>query len=32
MAEIARALDITLVDHLIFTRDAVYSMRAGGLL
>jgi len=32
LAEIARALDITLVDHLIFTRDAVYSMRAGGLL
>ena len=28
----ARALDITLIDHLIFTTDAVYSMRAGGLL
>lgn len=32
LAEVARALDITLVDHLIFTADAVYSMRAGGLL
>lgn len=32
LAEIARALDIALVDHLIFTTDAVYSMRAGGLL
>lgn len=32
LAEVARALDITLVDHLIFTTDAVYSMRAGGLL
>lgn len=32
LAEVARALDITLVDHLIFTPDAVYSMRAGGLL
>jgi len=32
LAEIARALDITLIDHLIFTTDAVYSMRAGGLL
>lgn len=29
---IARALEITLIDHLIFTNDAVYSMRAGGLL
>lgn len=29
---VAQALDITLVDHLIFTSDAVYSMRAGGLL
>lgn len=32
LAEIARALDISLIDHLIFTTDAVYSMRAGGLL
>lgn len=32
LAEIALALDITLIDHLIFTTDAVYSMRAGGLL
>ncbi len=32
LAEVAGALDITLVDHLIFTPDAVYSMRAGGLL
>lgn len=32
LAEVAQALDIALVDHLIFTADAVYSMRAGGLL
>ncbi|HEY6965650.1 MAG TPA: JAB domain-containing protein [Erythrobacter sp.] len=32
LVEIARALDIALIDHLIFTADAVYSMRAGGLL
>ena len=32
LAEVARALDVTLIDHLIFTSDAVYSMRAGGLL
>lgn len=32
LAEVAAALDIALVDHLIFTTDAVYSMRAGGLL
>lgn len=32
LVEVARALDITLIDHLIFTTDAVYSMRAGGLL
>ncbi|MBI1402296.1 MAG: DNA repair protein [Porphyrobacter sp.] len=32
LAEVARALDIALVDHLIFTEQAVYSMRAGGLL
>jgi len=29
---VARALDITLIDHLIFTTGAVYSMRAGGML
>jgi DNA repair protein RadC len=32
LSEIARALDIALIDHLIFTTDAVYSMRAGGVL
>lgn len=32
LAEVARALDIALIDHLIFTNDAVYSMRAGGLV
>jgi len=32
LVEVARALDIQLIDHLIFTNDAVYSMRAGGLL
>lgn len=32
LADVAGALDIALVDHLIFTRHAVYSMRAGGLL
>lgn len=32
LAEVASALDIKLIDHLIFTTDAVYSMRAGGLL
>jgi len=32
LAEVARALDIELIDHLIFTHEAVYSMRAGGLL
>lgn len=32
LAEVAGALDIALIDHLIFTREAVYSMRAGGLL
>ena len=32
LAEVARALDIALIDHLIFTADAVYSMRAGGVL
>lgn len=32
LQDVARALDIVLIDHLIFTADAVYSMRAGGLL
>ena len=32
LAEVAGALDIKLVDQLIFTPAAVYSMRAGGLL
>jgi DNA repair protein RadC len=32
LAEVARALDIVLIDHLILTDEAVYSMRAGGLL
>lgn len=32
LASVAGALDIALIDHLIFTSDAVYSMRAGGLL
>ena len=32
LAEIAMALEIRLVDHLIFTPDAVFSMRAGGLI
>jgi len=32
LQDVARALDITLIDHLIFTNRAVYSMRAGGLL
>lgn len=32
LADVARALDIALIDHLIFTSDAVYSMRAGGLI
>lgn len=32
LQDVARALDITLIDHLIFTAEAVYSMRAGGLL
>lgn len=32
LAEVAQALDIVLIDHLIFTDEAVYSMRAGGLL
>ncbi|MEO0057302.1 MAG: hypothetical protein RIT17_752 [Pseudomonadota bacterium] len=32
LAEVALALDVALIDHLIFTHKAVYSMRAGGLL
>lgn len=28
---VATALDIELVDHLIFTKSAVYSMRAGAI-
>lgn len=32
LSEVACALDIVLLDHLIFTHEAVYSMRAGGLL
>jgi DNA repair protein RadC len=32
LREVGLALDIVLVDHLIFTAEAVYSMRAGGLL
>ena len=32
LAEMAQALDIELIDHLIFTDTSVYSMRAGGLL
>lgn len=30
LAAVARALDIELLDHLIFTDQAAYSMRAGG--
>ncbi|WP_197409561.1 JAB domain-containing protein [Erythrobacter sp. YT30] len=30
IAALSEALDIELADHLIFTRTAVYSMRAGG--
>ncbi|MEO0463141.1 MAG: JAB domain-containing protein [Pseudomonadota bacterium] len=32
IAWIARALDIELLDHLIFTETAVYSLRAGDVL
>ena len=32
LREIGQALDIELLDHLIFTREKVYSMRAGGKL
>lgn len=31
LEKVATALDIELLDHLIFTRDAVYSMRAGAI-
>jgi len=31
MGTVATALDIELLDHLIFTKDAVYSMRAGAI-
>ena len=30
LAAIAEALDIELIDHLIFTPNSLYSMRAGG--
>ncbi|MEE4207893.1 MAG: JAB domain-containing protein [Parvularcula sp.] len=30
LVDVARALDIAVIDHLILTADAVYSMRAGG--
>lgn len=32
LQDIGRALDITLIDHLIFATEAIYSMRAGGFL
>ncbi len=32
LQSVANALDIELLDHLIFTRTSVYSMRAGGFL
>ncbi|HSF11678.1 MAG TPA: JAB domain-containing protein [Erythrobacter sp.] len=32
LQEVAQALDIRLIDHLIFTTRDVYSMRAGGML
>jgi len=32
LADVARALDIALIDHLIFTTGATYSMRAGAVL
>ena len=31
LEQVATALDIELLDHLIFTRGAVYSMRAGAI-
>jgi len=32
ISEVANALDIALIDHLIFTNTAVFSMRAGDTL
>lgn len=32
LSDLARSLDIKLVDHLIITNTSAYSMRAGGLL
>lgn len=32
LQDVGRALDIAVIDHLIFTNEAVYSMRAGGLM
>ena len=32
LAEIAEALELTLIDHLIVTRTRVYSMRLGGCI
>ncbi|MEQ8771577.1 MAG: JAB domain-containing protein [Erythrobacter sp.] len=32
LSAVGAALDIQLLDHLVITRDAVFSMRAGGLL
>lgn len=32
LKSVASAMDIELLDHLIFTEEAVYSMRAGGKL
>lgn len=32
LQEVGQALDVAVIDHLIFTSDSVYSMRAGGLM
>lgn len=32
LVEVAQALDLVIIDHLIFAAGAVYSMRAGGLM
>jgi len=32
LQEVGQALDVAVIDHLIFTTEAVYSMRAGGLM
>lgn len=32
LSAVGAALDISLLDHLVITRDAVFSMRAGGLV